>query len=130
MRGVIKNRERKRQIVDMSGLRFPNGITPTDGDGFIEFDDQLFVWFEFKVKDAPIPYGQRLALERQCDAVAETGRIATVFVAEHDTAPAEDIDAAACMVRELRFQRKWRPPRQPITLREAIDRMREMAGML
>ena len=130
MRGVINNRERKKQIVDFSGLLFPNGITPTDGDGFVEFDDRLFIWFELKVEGAPIPYGQKLALERQCDAVAQTGRHAAVFIAEHDTAPDEDIDAASCSVRELRHLGEWRPPRQPVTLREAIDTMRNMAGLL
>ena len=101
-------------------LRFGN-ITPTDIDGFVEFRDKLFVWIEAKLSGAPVDFGQRMALERQCDAVGETGRKAVVLVIEHDTSPSDDIDFASCLVREWRYEKEWREPIRPITCRDAID---------
>jgi len=67
-RGVINNRARAQQIINYSGLRYDT-ITPTDIDGFIDFGNKVFVIMEFKHSDAPLPYGQRLALKRLCDSI-------------------------------------------------------------
>lgn len=129
MRGEIQNRERARQLRDFTGLRFGN-ITPTDIDGFVEFQDRLFVWMEAKLRDVPLCDGQRLALERLCDAVAATGRTAVVLILEHDTEPAQDIDFASCPVRELRYQHEWREPIRPIKCKEAINVLLNQVGIL
>lgn len=129
MRGEIQNRERARQLRDFTGLRF-GSITPTDIDGFVEFRDRLFVWIEAKLAGVPIEIGQRKALERQCDAIAETGRMAVVLVVEHDTEPTEDIDFASCPVREWRYLGEWRQPLRPIACREAIDRLLDEVHIL
>ena len=129
MRGEIKYKDRARQLRDFTGLRF-GSITPTDIDGFVEFRDKLFVWIEAKLTGAELLQGQRMALERQCDAVRETGRMAVVLVIEHDTEPEEDIDFASCPVRELRHHRKWRPPDEPITCKDAIAALVQAAHIL
>lgn len=129
MRGKIQNRERAKQLRDFSGLRF-GSITPTDIDGFVEFGDKLFVWIEAKVVGASVCKGQRLALQRQCDAVQESGRTAAVLVIEHDTNPEEDIDFARCLVREYRFKGQWQYPTKPVTCREAIEKLLPTAGIL
>ena len=101
-------------------MRF-GSITPTDVDGFVEFRDQLFVLIETKVEGQELPDGQRKALERECDAVRETGRMSTVLVVEHDTPPDKDIDVAACAVREYRYEGHWHTPIKPTTCKQAID---------
>lgn len=122
MRGEIQNRNRARQLRDFTGLKF-GMITPTDIDGFVEFRDKLFVWIEAKLAGTELPQGQRKALERQCDAVSETGRTAVVLVVDHDTRPEEDIDFASCPVREYRLKNRWIEPLAPITCRTAIDKL-------
>lgn len=127
-RGAIHSRERARQLRDFTGLRFGN-VTPTDIDGFVEFHDELFVWIEIKLKGHDVPRGQCKALERSCDAVSKAGRMAAVLIVEHDTEPTEDIDVAACSVREWRYLKKWRKPIKLTTCREAIDKLLDKAGI-
>jgi hypothetical protein len=129
MRGEIQNRGRARQLRNFSGLRFGN-ITPTDIDGFIEFRDRLFVYIEAKLAGAELPAGQRLALERNCDAVEAGGRVAAVLIVEHDTEPEDDIDVGPCAVREYRFKAHWQEPISPTTCREAIERLLRFAEII
>ena len=129
MRGKIQNRDRAKQLRDFTGLRF-GSITPTDVDGFVEFRDKLFVWIEAKLAGAPVEQGQRMALERVCDAVSETERMAVVLVVDHNTDPTEDIDFASCSVREWRYLGEWREPVRPITCRAAIDTLLDKAHIL
>ena len=117
-RGVIRNREFAQQIRDFSGLRYGK-ITPTDIDAFMDFGNQAFVFIEAKHGDAPLPYGQRLALERLCDATAKAGIKALVLIARHDTQ--DDIDFAALPVSQIRLNGKWRKTNTPQTVRSAID---------
>jgi len=121
-RGLIRNRQYAAQIRDYSGLLYGK-ITPTDIDGFVEFGDKLFVFIELKHKDAPLPAGQRLALERLADAVGETGRKSLLLIGEHDTNG--DIEAAQCQVIAYRYHRKWRRPHRIMTIRECIDEIRK-----
>ena len=61
--GIFRNREYAKQLKSFSGLRFGK-ITPTDIDGFLDFGNNVYVFIETKHGDAPLPYGQKLALER------------------------------------------------------------------
>ena len=129
MRGEIQNRERAKQLRDFTGLKWGN-ITPTDIDGFVEFRDKLHVYMEFKVSDTKLQEGQRKALERACDAATTPERQAVALILEHDTPPEQDIDCAACPVREYRYQREWREPVNPITCKEAIDVLLGKVGLI
>lgn len=119
-RGVIERREYASQIRDFSGLRFGN-ITPTDIDGLIDFHGRAWVIFELKHAGAELPFGQRLALERQVDDLAASGKSAIGFVAEHNDAPPKDIDAAAAIVTEFRHNRRWKKYTGGKNLKQAID---------
>lgn len=123
-RGVIRNREHAQQLRDFSGLKF-HKITPTDIDGFVEFGDRLFVFIEAKYNNATLPYGQKLALQRLCDACHNPPhRYAIVLVAKHET-KAGDVDYANAVVTETRWKGNWRYEfRQDVTVRAAIDSMR------
>ena len=96
----------------------------------MDFKDQLFVWMEAKFKEEPLGGGQRLAFQRTCDAVAETGRESIVLVLSHDRPPEEDIPFASLLVREFRYDGRWHVPQKPITCREAIDAMLQKAGIM
>lgn len=138
--GKIRNRSLARRLRDFSGLRYGR-ITPTDVDALLDFRGEVFVIIEVKRMGAPMPFGQRLALERVCSACNAGGVSTTVLVGEYDeellTADG-DIDVAKCTVREIHTGRhvtKWRPPRRSITIREAVDslvrrlRQRELFGL-
>lgn len=123
-RGVIQNRARKQQIADMSGLRF-NKITPTDLDGFLDFDNRLFVFIEGKFIATPVLYGQQLAIDRLCDACHQPPlRYAFAIIADHHHPADEDIDFSSMTVRTIRQNGKWSAPMlKGLTVRAAIDRM-------
>lgn len=103
-RGAIRNRQFANRVRDFSGLRFGK-ITPTDIDGLIEYRGQGYVFIETKYKDAPLPSGQRLALERLCDDLQQV-KPTLVIVASHETD--SDIDVAKTVVTEYRFKGAWR----------------------
>jgi hypothetical protein len=105
-RGAIHTPTRARQLHDFSGLRIGN-ITPTDVDGFIDYQHKAFVFFELKFADNELPFGQRLALERVVDAIHRPELRATLLVAEHQHEPDEMVDAAHCRMRSIYYQRKW-----------------------
>jgi len=105
-------------------------ITPTDIDGFLDFGNKLFVFIEVKYGDAALPTGQRLALERICDACQKAGIVSVVAIASHDSAT-QDIDVAGAMVTRYRYDGKWQnfKPGDGYTVRQFIDRMREFARL-
>lgn len=117
-RGKIHHREQATRIKDYSGLRYGK-ITPTDIDGFLDFNNNVFIFLEIKKGQSLPPYGQRLALERLCDACEKSGKSSLVLIASHDADG--DIDAANLPVVQIRHHGKWRKPHKAITLRRAID---------
>lgn len=120
-RGAIRNRDRRRQLVDMQGLAIGT-ITPTDVDLLIDFKNQRFVFGELKSRGAPLEVGQRLALTRLIDLIEKAGKRAILFVVDHDVVdPSADIPADLCTVREIYERGRWAVPTREITLRTAID---------
>jgi len=114
-RGVIRNIARKQQINDFSRLRFGN-ITPTDLDGVIEYKDRGYIFFEVKHGDTPLPFGQKLCMERLVRD-APSNKTAMAMVVEHEIADVnESIDVAECEVRELYSnidaKMRWRKPKR------------------
>ena len=124
-RGKIRNEEFARQLKDFSGLRW-GSITPTDIDCFVEFGGRLFIIVEAKHKNAKLSTGQRLGLERLCDAIHDDkqGRQAVLFVVRHETASDEQVNYAETMILEYRFRRKWCTARNITSLKEGIDYFR------
>ena len=107
-RGVIRNRAFKQKIADFSGLRFGN-ITPTDLDAFMDFNNKLFVFVEAKHGGAPLSYGQRLAIERLCDACHRPPeRYAVAFITSYNNEG--DINFAQTTVTQYRWNGKWIAP--------------------
>jgi len=124
-RGKIRNRERAKQLNDFHGLCYGK-ITPMDIDGFIDFGNQLFVFFEGKCGTAQMEYGQSLAFERLVDAgectTCKPPRRSVGFIVRHDIEdPNIDVDYAQTFVTRYRVGGHWFIPKRPITLRAAID---------
>lgn len=120
-RGSITNPARARQLRDYTGLRF-GAITPTDIDGFIEYQDKAHIFIELKYKDAPFPFGQRLAYERLVDDIAKTGKPVLCIIALHQVSdPSMDVDVAKAMVGEYRWKGEWRSLHKQITVKKFID---------
>ena len=116
-RGKIKNRYRSTQVIDYTQLRFMN-ITPTDLDGLIEWKNKCFMLIELKHMINPkIKTGQRLALERLCDAVSKP---CIIFHGIHDSYNGDDIRAHDCAVHQFYFKGEWKKPNREYGLLEAI----------
>lgn len=119
-RGAIQFRDRRKQIIDCSGLRIGK-ITPTDCDGLIEYHGKAYVLFELKHRDAEVPRGQLTALVRAIDDWRQAHKFALLIIAEHNVDnPNEDIDAAQCVVRSW-YGGKWRQSNTTITLKDLIE---------
>lgn len=83
MKSKILNPKRMKQLIDFKGLELDNGIYPTDIDGLIEYHDSEYILLEVKHKDARVPYGQRLAIQRMVDDFTKAGKKAVAIVCEH-----------------------------------------------
>lgn len=118
MQGKIRNREYAKQLRDFSGLCFGK-ISPTDIDGFLDFGGKAFVFIETKHGGAMPPFGQKLALERVCDACQRSGVETLLIVASHDTA--EDVDVGSLPVIAHRYKEKWKKPKQQTSVRQYVD---------
>ena len=120
-RGVIFNRDRRRQIVDYSRLRH-GLITPTDLDGLIDYHDGRFAFLELKYMTAHLSDGQKKALVRLVDRIDKSGAMAALFVATHEVHdPNRDVPADLCIVRAIYSCRSWQHVDGSPTLREAVD---------
>jgi hypothetical protein len=122
-RGVITNRDRASQLRDFSGLRIPGtNITPTDIDMLIEYHNKYFFFAETKYRDAMILSGQKLALERLCDAAHRSGKLSIAFITRHTAEIGEDIDMAMTEVEEYRWNFHWHrsPAGEILRLADAV----------
>lgn len=117
-RGQIYNRNRAKQVVNFNGLIYGN-ITPTDIDGLIDFHNKCFVFMELKYKDAPLPDGQRIAIE---NVIKSQGKPSIGIVASHDMPADRDINAVDCRVREIFYHGKWHVVKQSYSVKRMIDR--------
>lgn len=122
-RGKIYNAGRAGQLRDFSGLRYGT-ITPTDIDAFIDFGNELFIFIEAKYNGTELPYGQRLALERLCDAANEKVRSFALIVS-HSYSPEEPIDFSMAQATEYRWNHRWIPIQREATCCDFVDAMRE-----
>lgn len=106
-RGMIQNRERARQIIDFSGIRYGN-ITPTDIDGFFERANEAFVFYELKFREAEMPKGQEVALKRLVDATTKANKKAVLFLCRHEVEDTtKDVNAATAIVKKIYFNGEW-----------------------
>lgn len=124
----IHNPERMKQLIDYCGLSVEGYMYPTDIDGIIEYKNKKYIIFEIKYRDAKVPKGQRLALERMVNDFYAAGKKAIAFICEHEIDnPDQTVIAAQCIVREhyskYNFfnEGKWTKEKEQLSLKEAVD---------
>lgn len=100
-RGVIRNRDRQKQIHNFSGLKRLRNITPTDIDGLIDYEGKYFIYLEGKVSGNDLFYGQRLALENMVKSHCKAGHPAIAIVYEHWIPSRYDVNVANCCVSKI-----------------------------
>ena len=128
-RGKIQNRERARQIIDFSGIRYGN-ITPTDLDGFFEKENRIFIFYEYKLPRAEMPEGQRLALMRLVDGLSTAGKSAVLFLCRHEEYDTnKDIDGEKARVEQIYWNNRWYKG-SGLTVKEQTDRYMKWAETL
>lgn len=123
-RGVYEHPNRGKQLLRFDGMRFLDSITPTDIDALIEVRNQIVVFFEAKLKDKEVPFGQKLALERLVRNAGRAGKHAIAIIGEHNvTDPSEDVFLKDLLVREVftTEQMQWSPPKRKLYAKEAAD---------
>lgn len=123
-RGTYEHPDRGKQLLRFDGMQFLGSITPTDIDGLIEIRNQIIIFFEAKLQDKDVPYGQRLALERLVKDARLAGKHAIAIIVEHNIKdPSEDVILKDLLVREVFTTElmRWRPPKRRLYAKEAAD---------
>jgi len=105
LRGATTYKARAAQGRDFTGLRYGN-ITPTDIDALIEYKDKAYVIIEYKFREAEVPTGQMMALERMCDDL-QNFKHTILIIARHNQPVEQDIDGANAIVEKYRWRKKW-----------------------
>ena len=127
MSSLINNSDRVKQAIDFTGVQ--NGkIHPSDIDAVFEFDNKYLVLMEVKYKDAPIPTGQRLLLERMADAwCANLGKKAAILkVSHYFEDDKKDVPLDKCEVTYIwDMGGKWKQLDNPIPLVDTLNKLGE-----
>lgn len=66
-RGVIKNENYAKVINDFSGLQRHRNITPTDIDGFFDYNKNAAILLEGKFSSCDLPLGQKRCIENMAN---------------------------------------------------------------
>lgn len=123
-RGIIQFRNRARQIINFSGLRYGK-ITPMDIDGYMDWRKaNVEIFLEMKHRDATMSDGQRYAYEKLVDDGKKAGTKAFALVCEHSVDETEkDVDAASTLVREYYDGNRWHVADVDFTCKQFVDVM-------
>lgn len=123
MIGVYDNTNRARQLLRFDGMTIGSKCF-TDFDAVMEYDNRAWLLFEVKMGDKTVPTGQRLALERFVNDVAQAGKYAAAVILEHRVMdPFEDVLLRMCKVRSVYMsgEFRWREPKRPMNAREFMN---------
>jgi len=94
---LIKWTERMKQPKDFKNLML-SGYSPTDIDAIYDVNGQRYIIIELKLKDAPMPEGQRRALKYLADNLVKAGCDVCLMVAEHNNPVTEPIDVGNAII--------------------------------
>ena len=106
--GAIKNPDRCRQLIEFQNMKF-DAVSPTDIDALIEYHNEAYIFYEFKLMGATMSKGQSLALERLADDCSSAGKKAVVFLCEHNEQDVRNVvDAGNAFVKAVYFNHRWK----------------------
>jgi hypothetical protein len=111
MRGAIKYLDRYKQskLISYEGMERHRKITPTDIDGFIDYNGNAFVYMDAKLLGTPVQLGQRMALEHIIDSHCMAGHYSLAMIFEHDCYDSSEvINAKYCKVDTVYWEGLWR----------------------
>ena len=124
-RGKLQYVDYAKQLISYDGMRFPGrtglyDVTPTDIDGFLQFDRyNCFIFIELK-HNGDLPDGQENALIKTVDAIQRGGAESALFVAIHNTPAKEMVNARDAVISKTYWKRTWYIHHGDKTLYEAI----------
>lgn len=118
---TVHSHERFQQHLIFEGLKRDRfrGLSPTDIDGFMDYNGKAFIFFEAKLAGARMSTGQNLAYAHLCGAfhqpdveVSKLKHVAWTLVFEHNTRPDEHIIAKDQYVIDVfsSISSEWRYP--------------------
>lgn len=121
---MIRNWNEHRLDMDFSGLAEQGKGQPSDIDMFYLGKNRTLIVGEIKNSRGVLRDGQRRLLEHLCDGWRHDAICLYIthdrFVQMGDTS----VDVAECYVKEYYWKGKWRKPKQPTTVREALNQFR------
>lgn len=109
-RGEIKYLRRYKQLNSFKNLRLRRNITPTDIDGFIDYNGNAFVYLEGKLENCGTKEGQLKGLERAVDSHTKAGNPSITIIYEYNEKPEDLIDVGNKYVKMIYFKYMWYPP--------------------
>ena len=107
VRGDIIHRERAKQIISFSRLIRHRNITPTDIDGFIDYNGNAFIYMDAKLEGKEIDFGQKKAFENLTHSHGLAKHATCAIIFRHNTPPEEDIQAHECYVDDYYGNFNW-----------------------
>lgn len=117
--GVVRNRNLVGQIIQFGNIRYGK-MSGTNIDYFMDFYGIGFIFVEAKFGGGMPPFGQKLALQRICNACSKGGVLSAVVIAGH-TCHNQDIVLAECMATHKYYEGKWTPFDPGLTVQVVID---------
>lgn len=121
MECAIKHPDRAKQVIDYGGMRCGK-IMPTDLDGIIEYNDKAYILIEMKHRNASVPRGQRVALERMVNDFTSIGKRACLLLCSHCVDNCNDtIRAENTIVVGIYYNGRWTKWYEP--LGDVVDRI-------
>jgi len=110
---LINDSNKVRQVIDFTGVQ--NGkMHPSDIDAVLEFDNRILILMEVKYKYSPIPKGQKILLERICDAWQTDEREGIVLKIEHDFENSEvNVPLDRCFITGRYYKKEWKWFKKP-----------------
>jgi hypothetical protein len=126
-RGTIKylNRYKQSKLISYEGMVRRRNITPTDIDGFIDYNGRVFIWLEGKLIDKNLDFGQELALMHLVQMAKDAGRFACVIVF-YFLDPEDSIIVAKDKYVYKTYDSislEWKEPKNPVTLLRYIEQI-------
>ena len=128
-RGTYQFEEYGKRLISFEGMNFRGStgkvnVTPTDIDGFIQFDiGNIFIFVEFKYGAPRVPDGQARALNALVDAI--NGHAIWVIATHHNSDFTQPVIAAEAVVHRYysnSFDEKgWNVLANKMKLKQFID---------
>lgn len=124
-RGEIRNKNYASILNSFVGMERHRKITPTDIDGVIDYNGEVFIFLEGKYNDSEMPKGQKYCLEHICDAINDGGKYAICLVFSHYCGPNEIVQVSECTVTKVYTSKKWVAPKKKESVLSFIKRIED-----